>query len=41
MKALLTDEGFYSRACQACRSYVEENLGSTDTILENLKPILS
>ncbi len=41
MKELLTDEDFYSKASQACRSYVERNLGSTDAILSHLKAILS
>ena len=41
MKKLLTDEDFYSKASQACRSYVERNLGSADIILNHLKAILS
>jgi 3-deoxy-D-manno-octulosonic-acid transferase len=41
MDDLLMDEAFYTRACQASRSYVNENLGSTTAILENLKTILS
>ncbi len=41
MKKLLTDADFYSKASQACRSYVERNLGSTDAILNHLKAILS
>jgi len=41
MNNLLVEEALYTKACQASRSYVKENLGSTDAILENLKTILS
>ena len=41
MKKLLTDADFYSKASQACRSYVERNLGSADIIINHLKAILS
>ena len=41
MDDLLMDETFYTIACQASRSCVTENLGSTDAIMENLKTILS
>jgi len=41
MNNLLRNEAFYSESCQASRTYVVENLGSTDTILENVKTYLS
>ena len=41
MNDLLMDEAFYTRARHASRLYVNENLGSTNAILVNLKTILS
>ncbi len=41
MNKLLENNTFYSGTCRASRSYVVENLGSTDTILENVKTYLS
>ncbi len=41
MNDLLHDDAFYSESCRASRTYVIENLGSTDTILENVKTYLS
>jgi 3-deoxy-D-manno-octulosonic-acid transferase len=41
MNDLLWNDAYYSESCQASRSYVEENLGSKDTIIENVKNYLS
>jgi len=41
MNDLLRDVAFYKESSRASRSYVEENLGSADAILENLKTYLS
>jgi 3-deoxy-D-manno-octulosonic-acid transferase len=41
MNDLLRDVAFYKESCQASRSYIVENLGSADAILENIKTYLS
>lgn len=41
MNDLLRNDALYSESCQASRTYVAENLGSADSILEHLKSYLS
>jgi 3-deoxy-D-manno-octulosonic-acid transferase len=41
MNDLLNDSEFYQESCRAGRSYVEENIGSTEVILKHLKTYLS
>jgi 3-deoxy-D-manno-octulosonic-acid transferase len=41
MNSLLRNKAFYSESCQASRTYVVENLGSTNAILEKVKTYLS
>ncbi|MGC8803652.1 MAG: 3-deoxy-D-manno-octulosonic acid transferase [Bacteroidales bacterium] len=40
MDDLLNDDKLYSLACQVCKNYVQENLGSTQRILQKIEPIL-
>lgn len=37
---LLNDEKVYQQACQVCKNYVQENLGSTQKIVQKIQPIL-
>lgn len=40
MDMLLNNDNVYQQACQVCKNYVQENLGSTQKILQKVEPVL-